>query len=76
MKNFVVDPVFNIGQTNLQKKNHKACHISHFSLFALFFLLSKVIVSNEGLSLHICICCVMFTMLHFHWFKFHYPRLG
>ena len=56
MKIFVVKHVFNIGETNLQKKSQSLPYFSFSILFALFFLVSKVIISIEDLSLYICIC--------------------
>ena len=75
MKNFVVKHVFNIRETNLQKKLQSMPYFSFSILFALFFLVSKVIVSIEDLSLYICICSVMFTMLHLHSFEFPTPNI-
>ena len=75
MKNFVVKSVFNIGQTNHRKKSQSMPYFSFSKLFALFFLVSKVIGSIKDLSLYICICCVMFTVLHLHWFGFHSPKI-
>ena len=56
MTNFVVKDVFNIGQTNLRKKSQSMSSFSSSILFALFFFVSKVIVSIEDLSVYICIC--------------------
>ena len=75
MKNFVVKHVFNKGETNLRKKSQSMPYFSFFTLFALFLLVSKVIVSIEDLSFYICICCVMFTMLHLHSFEFPTPNI-
>ena len=75
MKNFVVKHVFNIRETNLQKKLQSMPYFSFSILFALFFLVSKVIVSIEDLSLYICICRVIFTMLHLHSFEFSTPNI-
>ena len=74
MKNFVVKHVFNVEQTNLQKKSQSLPYFSFSILLALFFLVSKVIVSIEDLSLYICICRVTFTMLHLHLFEFPSPN--
>ena len=50
-------------------------YLSFSILFSLFFLVSKVIVSIEDLSLYICICRVIFTMLHLHSFEFSTPNI-